>query len=91
MPQVTTKFELADGRILRCEYGFMHDPGGWDAPPETDVGEPTYYLDGDEVTVEELPKGLDVIAQRMYECGSGEYGYKESFDDGDDYEPDFDC
>lgn len=95
---VTTEFEMTDGRVLSCEYGVSYTPAYISGPPEhcypeeSDVGEPTYFIDGDEIEYKDLPKGLDKIADKLYEAGPGEYGYKESeADDGyDNYEPDYD-
>ena len=98
MPNVTVTFEMSNGQELKCEYGYRVIYGNISGPPEycypdeTDVGEPTYYLDGDEIDVADLPKGLDVIAEVMYESGESDsrFTYKESEPDydGPDFEPD---
>lgn len=88
---VQTSFELSDGRILKCEYGYTYWAGSYWNPPESDVGEPVYYLDGKRVEVDELPAGLDYIATKLYEAQEGEYNYSESDPEYPDYEPsDFD-
>ncbi len=92
---VTTEFEMQDGRVLSCEYVLAVTPGNYSGlpencyPDESDAGDPTYFIDGDEVEYKNLPKGLDVIADKLYEAGSGEYGYTESEIERD-YEPDYD-
>lgn len=93
---VTTEFEMNDGRILSCEYGVSFTPGNYSGlpencyPDESEAGEPTYYIDGEEVDYKDLPKGLDKIADKLYKAGPGEYGYSETEPDydGPDYEPD---
>lgn len=94
MTIVRTYFTLKDGRTLACEYGVHVTPGchtlsngdpGY--PEEIDLGDPAFTLDDEPIEESELPKGLDVIATKLYECGPGEYGYSES-DERDDYEPD---
>lgn len=100
--EVTVTFELADGRELRCEYSYSVTYGNISGPPEycypdeSDVGEPTYYLDDNEVTVEQLPKGLEVIAEAMYDNGESDkrFTYSESeveqdFDDYRDYDGEY--
>lgn len=85
---VTTEFEMQDGRVLSCEYVLSVTPEDC-YPEESDAGEPTYFIDGEEVDYKDLPKGLDAIADRLYEAGDGEYNYKEERDEPD-YEPDYD-
>lgn len=85
MPQVTVTFEMNDGRILKCQYGYRIIPGNISGPPEfcypdeTDVGEPTYYLDDNEINLSDLPTGLDTIAEQMYEDTGQDkrFSYKE--------------
>lgn len=93
---VTTEFEMQDGRVLSCEYGVSYTPAYISGPPEdcypeeSDAGEPTYFIDGEEVDYNELPKGLAAIADKLYEAGPGEYGYSQSdVDNEPDYEPDY--
>lgn len=97
MTIVRTTFTLDDGRVLACEYGVHVTPGchtlsngdpGY--PDEIDVGEPHFTLDNKPVEPEDLPRGLDTIAQRLYLAERGEYGYSESYDDpGDPDEPEY--
>lgn len=88
---LTTEFEMQDGRVLSCEYVLSVTPAYISGPPEdcypeeSDVSEPTYFIDGEEVDYKDLPKGLDAIADKLYEAGDGEYNYKEERD-----EPDYD-
>lgn len=78
MPNVTVTFEMSDGRTLKCEYGYKVTPGNYSGlpencyPDEVDVGEPEYFIDDDPVEYNALPKGLDAIADAMYEAGEGE-------------------
>ena len=82
--QVKTFFTLSDGRELECWYEYTHTSGYTSGlpehcyPDETDVDEPEYYIDGEPVEVSQLPRGLDVIATKLYEAGDGEYGYRET-------------
>lgn len=94
--EVTVTFELSDGRELRCEYSYSVAYGNISGPPEhcypdeSDVGEPTYYLDDNEVNVEQLPNGLEVIAEAMYDNGESDtrFRYTESeVDNEPDYDP----
>lgn len=90
---VTIEFEMQDGRVLSCEYVLSVTPGRYSGPwkdcypDESDAGEPTYFIDGEEVDYKELPKGLDAIADKLYEAGPGEYSYSQSDVDN---EPDYD-
>lgn len=94
---VTVEFEMTDGRTLSCEYGLSVTPGNYTGlpencyPDECDVGDPTYYIDGDEIEYKDLPKGLDKIADTMYEDGQSDrrFKYAESYNepDFDDYDP----
>lgn len=98
MPNVTVKFEMSDGRTLECRYGYGVTRGNYSDlpencyPDEVDVGEAEYYIDGDEIEYEKLPKGLDVIADAMYEEGEGDPRFHYSENDADDYDdaPDLD-
>lgn len=94
---ITRKFELKDGRELSCSYGVKYIPGRTSGPPEycypdeSDVGEPEYELDGVPVSVDRLPKGLNTIAEAMYEADQSDKRFSWSEDDsGGDDEPDFD-
>jgi len=71
------RFELKDGRELVCLYGIERLPGSWYVEPEVNVGDPVYYLDGEEVEVKALPRGLDKVANQMYMATWGEYDYRE--------------
>jgi hypothetical protein len=86
--QVTTRFDLADGRRLTCEYTVSGEGDSWDTPGWQEAGEPTYTLAGREVTPDQMPKGLPHIAEALYEAGQGEYHYEEEtpFNEPDDYE-----
>ena len=87
---VTVKFELKDGRILQCTYPVWYDAGTYWDPPESDVGEPDYELDGDPVNVEDLPRGLDRIANEMYE-NSDDPKFKTVADEDDGRPEDLGC
>ena len=98
MPSVTVKFEMTDGRTLECRYGYVLIRGNYSGPPEKcypdefDVGEPTYYIDGELVDYDSLPKGLEVIADAMYENGEDDprftYMVEEpDYGDGDYEDP----
>ena len=82
---VTTSFEMTDGRILSCEYDVSYTPAQVSGPPEhcypeeSDVSDPTYKIDGEEVDYAKLPKGLAKIADAMYEDDSDDrFSRKES-------------
>ena len=89
--EVTVSFELSDGRELECRYHYAVTYGNYSGlpencyPDETDVEDPTYYLDGKEVEVSELPKGLDAIAEAMYDNGESDkrFHYSERTPDYD--------
>ena len=98
MPNVTVTFEMSDGRTLKCEYGYRVIPGNYSGlpencyPDEVDVGEPEYFIDDDPVEYSALPKGLDIIADAMYEDGENDprFTYKAEepdYDDGDYEDP----
>lgn len=86
---VTREFELSDGRTLSCAYSYHVTPGNYSGPyessypDEVDEGEPEYELDGNPVEVAALPKGLEVIAEAMYEADQSDkrFSYKEDQDD----------
>ena len=90
---VTTSFEMADGRELSCEYEVSYTPAKtWGLPEdchpeESDVGDPTYRIDNEEVDYNKLPKGLAKIADALYnDDGDSRFHRKESEpDDGPDY------
>jgi hypothetical protein len=94
---MTVTFELKDGRELECVYPVHVTPGNYSGlpencyPDECDVGEAEYFLDGDEISVARLPKGLDVIAEAMYEADDSDKRFKfkqtEPDYDGPDYDP----
>lgn len=94
---VTVTFELSDGRELECRYGVAVTPGNYTGLPENcypdeyDVSEPEYFLDGEEIDVANLPKGLDAIAEAMYDASESDkrFTFKQSEpeDDGPDYDP----
>lgn len=70
---VTTKFEMSDGRILKCEYAVTCT---FDKYEEAE--EPKYFIDDNEVSYHALPKGLSEIADILYITDSSDYGYYES-------------
>lgn len=92
MPNVTVKFEMTDGRTIECRYGYAVTRGNYSGlpencyPDEVDIGEPDYYIDGEWVNYNSLPKGLDAIADAMYEEGEGDDRFTYSEADGDDYD-----
>lgn len=65
------EFELTDGRTLRVEYSIHYIPATYWEPSESDVSEPRVFLDGKEVTCEQLPKGLDEKVTQLYENEDG--------------------
>lgn len=95
---VTTEFEMTNGRVLSCEYGVLYAPAYVSGlpedcyPEESDAGEPTYFIDGEEVDYKDLPRGLAAIADKLYEAGPNEYSYLQSDISRElGYEPDCDC
>ncbi len=60
--------ELEDGRLLRMEYSTSELPGTWNDPPESDMGEPEYWIDNVKVHEEDLPKEItQVVIDEMIE------------------------
>ena len=97
MPNVTVTFEMSDGRELKCEYPYNVTPGNYSGlpencyPDEVDVGDPTYYIDDEEVDYDKLPKGLSTLADAMYEDGENDSRFKYTaaepdYDGPDDYD-----
>jgi hypothetical protein len=88
---VTVGFKMKDGRELVCSYSVKVTPGRYYGlpeycyPDECDAGEPTYYINGEEV--EKLPKGLDTIAEAMYEADDTDPRFSFAYDDSQDFEP----
>jgi hypothetical protein len=66
-------FTLKNGRILTCEYTVGYSPGGMWCPPEYEISEPEYKIDGKIVIYDDLPKGLHTIADCMVECPHAEF------------------
>ncbi|HWV46435.1 MAG TPA: hypothetical protein VN039_10535 [Nitrospira sp.] len=87
MSLVTVTFEMSNGSILKCEYGYTSSPATFWEPEDVNVGDPTYYIDDDEISYDDLPKGLDKIADALYEADarSAKFSYRES-----EYERDYD-
>lgn len=94
---VTTSFEMTDGRELTCEWVLCVIEGNYYGlpencyPDESEESDPVYYIDGDEIAYEDLPKGLAAIADKMYQCGQNEFGYTETRIEREEpnYEPDY--
>ena len=97
MPNVTVTFEMSDGREFKCEYPYHVTPGNYSGlpencyPDEVDVGDPTYYIDDEEVDYGKLPKGLSSLADAMYENGENDSRFKYTaaepdYDGPDDYD-----
>lgn len=86
MSLATVTFEMKNGQTLKCEYGFKYYPATYWEPSDTDVGDPTYFIDDEEIEYSKLPKGLDRIADDMYEnSNSSKFTYSES-EPGQDYD-----
>jgi hypothetical protein len=83
---VVTEFTLADGRSLLCEYKLTGEHDTWNDMGWTEHGEPTYTLDGVEVTEAQMPKGLAHIAEQMHDCPYWT-PREETETDNRDYEP----
>jgi len=88
---------MTNGRVLSCEYGVLHTHAYVSGlpedcyPEESDAGEPTYFIDGEEVDYKDLPRGLAAIADKLYEAGPNEYSYLQSDISRElGYEPDCD-
>ncbi|MBS1982842.1 MAG: hypothetical protein JST16_01615 [Bdellovibrionales bacterium] len=98
MPNVTVTFEMSDGRKFRCEYEYDFTPGNYSGrpencfPSESEVHEAKYFIDNKQVTLDALPKGLNVIAVAMYENGEDDarfsYTESEASHDGPEYDED---
>lgn len=91
---VTTSFEMTDGRVLECQYVLSVTPAKlWGAPEncypeESEQSDAVFTIDGQEVDYDNLPKGLSAIADKLEQAGPGEFNYNESLIERD-YEPDF--
>lgn len=82
------KFEMRDSRVLECRFGFATTPATYWDPGDCEVGDPEYLIDGEEVSYDDLPHGLDIIANEMYEdFENAKFKVEVSHDDGYDYEP----
>lgn len=93
MSLCTVTWEMKNGLTLCCVYPFHYTPASYWEPADSDLGEPTYYIDGDEIEYANLPRGLDRIADLMYEGSIGtmdEDHTDGSMDDGPDPD-DFIC
>lgn len=87
---VTTTFELKDGREFKCQYAVWHYPGGYWSPPEDEVYDPEFELDGDPIAEKDLPKGLGDLAVKMYE-NPDDPRFKTTYDDDDGVPEDLGC
>lgn len=94
--EVNVTFNMKNGLELTCQYSYTVIHGFTTGRPEdcypdeeTDPSDPVYFLDGTEIAVDKLPKGLEVIAQAMYDDGRNDsrFSYKE---DEADNSADFD-
>lgn len=65
--EITVTFTLSDGRELQAQWRETVHPATFDSAEEGDADEATYYLDGKEIALCELPQGLDAIAELMYD------------------------
>jgi len=90
MPIATVTFEMKDGRELSVKYGYSYTPATYHDPADYDLGDPSYFIDGKEVSYEQLPKGLGELADVMYENGEYDerFTYSVESDPEPDYEPD---
>lgn len=92
--RMNVSFEMKDGRNFECVYDVRVTPGNTYGPPEncypdeSDVGEPEYFIEGDEVEYKSLPKGLDAIADAMYNADESDKRFKFEQEDLDDGPPD---
>lgn len=74
MPHVTVTYKEANGLTLRCEYDYRVTPGKYCGlpedcyPDETEAGDPTYFLNGEQIDENDLPTELVSIAEEMYEA-----------------------
>jgi hypothetical protein len=84
--EVNVTFTMTNGSELVCQYSYSVTHGNYSGLPEncypdeySDNSEPTYFLDGTELAVDKLPKGLAVIAAAMYDDGRNDsrFAYKE--------------
>ena len=82
---VTATFEMRNGSVLKVEYAHRHWPGTYWEPPEDDVSDPTFYIDDVEVAHDKLPRGLDFIAEHLYEADPLVYGKREESNNEPDY------
>lgn len=65
MPNICVTFKMTNGSILECRYRFYYRHATFDSPAEGDASDPVYYID--DVEVSQFPKGLEAIAEEMYD------------------------
>lgn len=77
-------FTLKDGRKLVCFYSYYYTPATYWEPSECEVFAPEYELDGDPITVETAPRGLDRLMTAMYENQDDpRFKYEDEEDSGE--------
>lgn len=64
--EMRVSFEMQNGSTFAIEWTERRYGATFNDPAETDAGEYTCLIDEDEVYPEDLPKGLDELAEQMY-------------------------
>lgn len=89
----TAKFEMKDGRTFEMQCVVRCTPGNtWGAPEncypdEYNSEEPEYFIEGDPIAYEDLPKGLAAMADAMYDGTDPRFTYHQTEWEGDyDYD-----
>ena len=83
MANVNVSFKMRNGKILECRYGYRYTPATFNDPEEYDVGEAEYFIDDIPIDIQDMPKGLDVIAEKLYKDADSDPRFDISFPEPD--------
>lgn len=92
---VTVAYKMEDGRTLYCEYDVNVIRGNTCGlpencyPDEVGVREPVYSIDDEEIAYSDLPVGLVVIADEMYDADDSDKRFTFTQTEPDYDPPDF--
>lgn len=65
--EITVSFEMKDGRIFSIFWTEQRFEATFHDPAEVDEDDYIYQINGKEVRWQQLPRGLDDLADLMYE------------------------